>query len=115
MFFTDREKQIYVPPGATEGTAYDPLALDNYLTYLSGGRLAEWVDMVNRGRAKPGEELGDVSPDGKAKSKADGAMAELELAKIARQAFSLPQFPECLDAQALEWLYDFLGWLEKKE
>jgi hypothetical protein len=43
------------------------------------------------------------------------AKAELELASIARQAFGLPEFPECSDAVALEVLFDFLGWLEKKD
>lgn len=84
------------------------------LTVETGDRLNELVTLRNSARQKPGEETGDVSPQGRREAAVEGARAELELARAARVAFKLPEFPDCTDADCLSVLYDFLGWMEGK-
>lgn len=107
MFFTDEERTIYTSP---LGTKYDPLRVDRLLTIATNNRLDEYVGCVNNA----GGETGDVSQAGRAQAAVLAARAELELAKAARAAFGLPEFPELTDARALEVLYDFLGWMAGK-
>src|SRR5262249_43332767 len=107
MFFADHEKRIYSPEGCPR--AFDPLALDRALTRASGGRrgdlLAAWqaTDV----------STGDVSEPAASRTLA-GAAAEEDLVRAARVAFDLPDFPACCDATALEYLCDYLEWMEKK-
>lgn len=108
MFFEDHEKQIYSPPESDQ--KFDPLALDRTLALLSQGRLAELV-----GQWQPAEDgEGDVGKGAKARDALMRAEAEVELTRIARKAFGVPDFPAKLDAHALEMLCDFLRWMEKK-
>jgi hypothetical protein len=121
MFFTDRDKQIYTPTGST--AKFDPLAVNNKLTVYSLGTLNDLLADHNAfGEEK--DKLDAEDADSPAipslkKAVADAAVrtatADLKLAHIARQAFGLPPFPDCLDANALEILFDFLGWLEGKD
>ena len=106
MFFQDHEKQIYSPPGCDQ--KFDPLALDRALTKASGGRLNEWL------QAWSPESEGDVSAEGKRKTSVEQADAEELLVEAARKAFGLPPFPESTSAQALEYLLDYLWWMEGK-
>lgn len=106
MFFQDHEKLIYTPPGCPR--SYDPVVLDRTLTVVSGNRL----DTLVADRNAAGEDSGDVSQAGKTQRAIIAAQAELELIPIAKAAFSLPE--ETPAAVALEYLYHFLGWLEKK-
>lgn len=106
--FADHERAVYAPPGS--GRSYDPLALDRTLTILSHGQLPGWwVEWQTR--------AGDATVDGtvdEAQARVLSATAEGKLVAISRAAFGLPDFPECSDATALEYLVDFLGYLEKK-
>jgi hypothetical protein len=106
MFFQDHEKLIYTPPGCPR--SYDPVVLDRTLTVVSGNRL----DALVADRNAAGDDVGDVSTAGRSQRAITSAQAELELIPIAKAAFSLPE--ETPAATALEYLYDFLGWLEKK-
>jgi len=110
VFFTDREKEIYEAPSG--GRKYDPLRVDRLLTIHTGNRLDEYVRLRNAGNGPP---TGDVSAAGKTQTAVEAAAAELELARAARLAFELPEFPEVTDATALELLYHFLGWMEGKD
>ena len=108
MYFTEREKQIYEAP---EGRGkFDPLRVDRLLQVETRGRLHLLVSLRNMAAGG----LGDVSPEGKAQTALEAADAELQLADAARKVFNLPPFPECTDADALEVLYHFLGWMEGK-
>lgn len=107
MFFADHEKRIYSPEGSD--LKFDPLALDRALTRASDGRLNDLLEAWQAGDLA----RGDVS-ESKASRALVVAEAEGELARVARSAFGLPDFPECCDATALEYLCDFLGWMEGK-
>lgn len=106
--FQDHEKQIYSPPGSDR--KFDPLSLSRALVRATGGRLnallVEW--------AAGADGLGDVSKGAAERDAVTSAAAEEQLVAAAREAFGLPAFPEVLDGTALEWLSDFLGWMEKK-
>jgi len=108
VYFSENEKKIYHPPGSDK--AFDPLQLDRTLTIRSGGNLNALVAARNAKYAG----LGDISQEGRRRAEVDCAEAELALASIARDAFGLPPFPDCLDAQALEYLFHFLEWMEGK-
>lgn len=108
MFFADHEKSIYSPPGSD--LKFDPLALDRAITRESGGRLLElWVEW----EAKPGDAFtsGVLTA---AEAALRSAAAEAELVGAARRAFGLPDWPDCPDATALEYLVDFREWMAKK-
>lgn len=109
MFFPDHEKQIYSPPGSD--LKYDPLDLDRAIVFHSGGNLSElWAGWKTQD--------GDAHVDGRSFTAAEAALeratAEAEIVRVARGAFKLPAFPDCTDAQALEYLCDFLEWMRKK-
>jgi hypothetical protein len=108
MFFQDHEKTIYSPEGSD--MKFDPLALDRALVTASGGKLAELIEQWKSGS----DDKGDVSASGKAERQIASALAEGELVKVARVAFKLGEFPVDLDAEALEYLCDFLEWMKKK-
>lgn len=108
MFFEDHLKQIYSPKGSE--LKFDPLVLDRALVAESEGRLN---DLLIQWRAGT-DGLGDVSDGAKYDNAVMSADAEDELVRIARGAFGLPEFPDCLDATALEYLCDFLEWMEGK-
>ncbi len=105
-FYEPHEKTIYSPEGSD--LRFDPLSLDRKLRVASGGRLnalvAEW---------KAGSDnSGDIGPGAAERADAMSAAAELKLAEVTRQAFGL--HPETLNGVALEYLIDFLGWMEGK-
>jgi hypothetical protein len=108
MFFQDHEKQIYSPAGSD--LRFDPLDLDRRLVLHSRGNLPIlWVLWKT--------QTGDVLIDGvadDASAALERAMAEEQIVRAARNAFQLPDFPDCTDAQALEYLCDFLEWMRKK-
>ena len=106
MFFEEHLKKIY----KYGETSYDPLRVDLILRVESDNRLNEYIDYRNAYYL----DLGDISPEGKKEKSLLAAKAELELARIARSAFSLPPFPDCTDAQALEVLFDFMEWMSGK-
>lgn len=109
MFFEDHEKLIFSPEGSDQ--KFDPLALDRALRKESGNRLSKLIEtwkLVDR-------DEGDVSEDGRYKTMLASDEAEAELANIARRAFHLPNFPDCTDGFALEWLCQYLDWCKKKE
>lgn len=106
MFFAEHEKTIYQPPDSAR--KFDPLALDRALTIHSGGKVNEWLKLWQGG------DSGDVSPGGRAEAAVMAAEAEGKLAELSRAAFGLPEFPEATDAHALEWLCDYLRWMEGK-
>lgn len=108
MFFEPHEKTIYSPEGSDK--KFDPLAVERALTIATGGKLN---DLLTQWRAAS-DGLGDISPEGKAQSRVAAAEAEGQLAAVARAAFGLPPFPDCTDADALEWLCDYLRWMEGK-
>lgn len=111
MFFQEHEKLVYHPPLAPpDHKGYDPLAVDRALTAITGGKLA---DLIEDWKA-PGQDTGDVSPEGKAKARVYAAAAEGELAKASRAVFGLPEFPECTDGVALEYLCHYLEYMEGK-
>lgn len=106
MLFEDYERQIYSPEGSDE--QFDPLAVLRHLEVACGGELAGLVaDWKGAG------DLGDVSA-GAAAGNLAAARAEDRLAAASRAAFRLPDFPDCLDATALEYLVGFLDWVKKK-
>lgn len=109
MFFTEKEKAIYVAP---DGRRYDPLRVDRLLTAATGNRFDELVLYRNNARA----ETGDVSKQGRAEAAVLAARAEIELADAARKVFEFPSFAESGvgDAVVLETLYHYLGWMEGK-
>lgn len=108
MFFQDHEKQIYSPQGSDK--KFDPLAIDRNLVIASDGRLN---DLLKQWRASS-DGLGDVSKDSQRNNAIQSAMAEEALARAARLVFGLPDFPDCTDAAALEWLCDYLDYMEGK-
>lgn len=108
VFFEPHLKLIYSPRGSDK--KYDPLAVDRLLTIHTGNRLNELVSIRNA----LSDDRGDVSVEGRRKAAVEAAQAELTLADASRKSFDLPPFPGCTDAQALETLYDFLGWMEGK-
>lgn len=109
MFFTDAEKQIYIPAGSDK--KYDPLALDRALRRESKNQLAKLIDTWK----EVDSNEGDISEDGILQTTLASDNAEEELAIIARNVFDLPPFPECTDAVALEYLCQYLDWCKKKE
>lgn len=107
MFYQEHEKKIYSPEGSDK--SYDPLALHRSLVTETGGKFDElWVDWTC-----VSSDSGDVSEPQSQKELAS-ALAEGELVRAARKAFKLPEFPDCLDAVVLEYLRDFVEWLEGK-
>lgn len=110
MFFEEHEKRIYKPDWSETG--FDPLHLERLLVYHSRGRLYEWIADRNSASSEKFDAEGDVSADGKRTKVMAAAAAELELAPVARAAFGFPD--DTLDAVALERLYEFLGYMEKK-
>lgn len=109
MFYEYHEKTIYVTPDTNIG--YDPLAVLRTLTIETaphGGIKGLWEDW----RA-PNTTDGDVSQP-MCEKEAISARAEIYIVRAARMAFALPDFPECLDATALEYFRDFIGWIEGK-
>lgn len=118
MFFTDREKQIYTPPGSAQ--QYDPLAVNHQLTIASENRLNNLI--IDHNALHDVLELAEDDKKHGLTPQQDRideaailtAKADLELAQVARKAFGLPAFPDCLDATALEYLFNFLDWMEKK-
>lgn len=109
MFFPDHLKLIFEVRGKFPGK-YDPLRLDNTLIAATGNRLSELIELIRSAAAG----TGDVSPEGRAQAQVERAKAETRLSDAARTAFKLPDFPDCLDAEALEILYYFLEWMEGK-
>lgn len=121
MFFSDKEKQIYTPAGADPAVVhYDPLRVSNRLTLGTSGQLHALISDRNaypeafKQRAEV-EKTGIPGPSDEQMWEASvcTARAELVLPQAARHAFDLPD--DTLDAVALEYLFDFLGWLEKKD
>jgi hypothetical protein len=114
MFFEEHEKQIYSVPFTLgkekEPRQYDPLVIDSYLMIVSENKLNELIGDFNSVSSK----TGDIGADTKNKNQILHAHARLELARIARKVFTIPEPPECLDAHALEVLFDFVEWMEKK-
>ena len=108
MFFEDHEKRIYTPTGSDK--KYDPLALDRALQLATDFRLAQLVEAWK----VPDKDEGDISPEGRLRKRREACVAEAELAKAARTAFGLPDFPECTDGTALELLCDWLDYFKKK-
>ena len=136
MFYEDHEKLVYTPTGADpDKVRYDPLQLLNVLVVETEGNLYEWLEDRNGPSADAadptslrGMDAGDVSPAGKKQKLVAAARAEVQLAHCARRAFGLlvryqdpntgetvtAPDPQYLDAHVLEWLMDFMEWLEKK-
>jgi hypothetical protein len=141
MFFEEHEKRIYSPPNSE--SKYDPLAVERALRIESGGRLSalirDWkagslpipeipiqgnalsisstaaLDNLSALMNQPeGDISGSYSAGVAEKRAVDGALAEAELARVSRVAFSLAAFPETTDAVALEILCDYLEYMEKK-
>jgi hypothetical protein len=113
-YFTDQERAIYTP-AALPDAKFDPLSVRRTLDVHTGGRLAAAVEAWSAGLPR-GDGLGDVRPAPRTPDETvEAAKAEAVLVAAARQAFHLPPFPEATDAAALELLFDFLGWLEKKD
>lgn len=110
MFFPDHLKLIFTVPGPKFPGRYDPLRVDNDLLIATRNRLPELIELIR----SAGQGTGDVSRAGRDQAQVERARAEIELADAARLAFKLPESPECLDAEALEILYQFLGWMEGK-
>ena len=107
MFYQDHEKTIYSPP-STE-LKYDPLAVHRKLLTATGNKFDElWAAWCGAD-----SDLGDVSipRDQRVLESLD---AEGKLAHAARAAFDLKPFPDTLDATALEYLRDFVRWMEGK-
>lgn len=108
MFYADHEKMIYSPQSAPE-LKYDPLALQRELIIHSGNKFDElWAQW-----AAVNDDSGDVSISKHTKA-VESNLAEKELVAIARCAFNLPPFPDCLDATVLEYLRDFEEWMRGK-
>lgn len=109
MFFTEKQRAIYVAP---DGRKYDPLRIDRLLTAATDNRLNEWVQYRNNA----GAATGDVSKAGRSEAAVLAANAELALADAARKVFGFAPFDEGGpgDAIVLETLYHYLGWMEGK-
>lgn len=103
--FPDKVKKIY----KYRDISYDPLLIDRKLVIESNNKLKELIILRNAVI----DNQGDVSPEGKNQAIIDASRAEIELARISIIVFSLPQ--ETLMADALEYLYDFLRWIEGKD
>lgn len=118
MFFTDKEKAIYESPS---GAKYDPLAVNNQLTVITDGKLNDLIHDHNAfgdESAKDAEAVeAGLSPqsDRVRTAAVITAAADLKLARVAREAFGLPEFPDCTDGTALETLFHFMEWLEGKD
>jgi hypothetical protein len=108
MLFAPHEKSIYQPEGSDK--RFDPLLLHNALVVASGGRLNELLVAWSASS----DNLGDVSQGSQARSAVMSAEAEMELARVARKVFGLPDFPEATDGEALELLDDYCRWMEGK-
>lgn len=115
MHFEAHEKAIYSPESRPD-LRYDPLDLDRKLTIISGGKFGELIDRYRPIEYGPDglPTSGDTSPEGVRTAKVDRAKAEAELVTVVREAFTLPNFPECTDGTVLEVLHDYLWWMEKK-
>lgn len=107
MFYKEWERTIY----QYGDKKYDPLAIHRKLTEASGGKFNDLLRMWTAEK----DGLGDVSPETRHQNAVISAQAEESLSKISRVAFDLPQFPECLDADALSYLRHFLEWIEGKD
>ena len=107
MFFQEHEKQIYVAPN---GGKFDPLAVERALVVHSGGKLNEILKAWSAGS----DGQGDVGDGAKEQNRILSAQAEEMLAGIARKVFQVPDFPDGLDAQALECLCHYWEWMEGK-
>ena len=110
MIFEEHEKRIFT---ALNGKQYDPLALNRTLTEATLGQLSLAIDQWQAGLPNP-DGSGNISLKRGHKEELEAAKAEAFLVAAARKLFELPAFPDCLDATALETLFDFLDWLEKK-
>ena len=110
MFYPEHVRKIYRPAFADENTMYDPLAVERTLVRATRGNLA---GLVSDWQA-PSDGVGDVSEGSRERNALTSAEAEEQLVRAARAAFSLPPFPESPDAVALEYLLDFLEWMEGK-
>ena len=109
MFYPDHEKQIYEVPGIER--KFDPLVLERQLMRLSGARFWDLLATFNLASKAESGEVGDISEDGRARAKLEWRDAEEQLAKLSRLVFDLG---ECVDAQAMEYLLDFVEWWEGK-
>lgn len=110
MYFTEKERAVYTPPGSA--AAHDPLALLRALTVAAGGRsLKSLIDAYNAGLPAPDGAGPTDLPRTDAEAVA-AAQAEEVLVRAGRAAFGLPAFPDCLDADALTAVFDFTRWLE---
>ncbi len=110
MFFKEHEKKIYRPPDLpNDHKGFDPLAVDRALRVFTKDKLSVFIELW-----KNDPNLGDISPDGRASRVVESAYAEEILANAARSAFGLPVFPDCTDGFALEWLCDYLEYMEGK-
>lgn len=109
MFFEDHEKQIFTIEGSDK--KFDPLGIDRALRKESGNQLGK---LIETWKAADSDE-GDISEEGQLKTVIASDEAEARLANIARSVFGLPQFPDCTDGTALEWLCQYLDWCKKKE
>lgn len=105
MFFPDKYKAIYT----YRNNSYDPLLIDRLLTIESKNKLKELIVLRNGAV----DNKGDISSEGRNQTLIDASTAEIELARISKKVFNLPQ--ETLMADCLEALYNFLEWLEKKD
>jgi hypothetical protein len=110
MIFEEHEKRIFT---ALNGRQYDPVALNRLITEVTLGQLSLAIDQWQAGLPNP-DGSGDIALKRGHKEELEAAKAEAFLVASARKVFELPDFPACLDATALEHLFDFLGWLEKK-
>lgn len=109
MIFSDREREIYEAP---DGRKFDPLRVERRLRVASGGRLNEWLDLIDdyhRILAERPDAREELLP-------ADVAAAQAEdgVVNAARAAFEMDQ-NKVLDAAVLETLDHFLRWLEGKD
>jgi hypothetical protein len=109
MFFTDSQKLIFSIEGSDK--KFDPLALDRALRRESNNRLGK---LIETWKAVDLDE-GDISEQGRLTTALASDEAEEQLALICRKVFDLPDFPDCTDGQALEWLCGYLDWCKKKE
>lgn len=112
MFFEEHERKIY-SPATKPDLKFDPLAVDRAITKAMNG-FTDSLELLLRSVQPVTRDSGDVSMEGQAAARVTRADAEEQLAAIARKAFGFSAFPDCTDAEALEVLYDYLEWMEKK-
>jgi hypothetical protein len=110
MFFTDAERSIYKPAGLD--AAHDPLVVLRKLQRATKFDFDAFLMDYNLGFPPEGGNIDQKEPT-KAELERSAAAQEI-LAQAARAAFDLPAFPETTEAVALETLFDFLNYIEKK-